>query len=121
MAAPAGADDWLWATLVTVQAGTIARYRKDVDAVGEGTATVTPSSGRKRRHREGVDAVGEGTATAALAFRLGGDGDSDAGVGEGTPERGGRSLHQGGDGNGNASVGEGTGRTWTPSGRGRRR
>ena len=108
MAAPAGADDWLWATLVMVQAGTIARYQKDADAVGEGTATETPSSGRQRRHREGVDAVGEGMAPTALAFRLGGDGDSDAGVGEGTPERGGRSLRRGGDGDGDASVGEGT-------------
>ena len=121
VAAPAGADDWLWATLVTVQAGTIARYRKDADAVGEGTATVTPSLGRKRRHREGVDAVGEGMATAALAFCLGGDGDGDAGVGEGTPEQGGRSLRRGGDGNSDASAGEGTGRTQTPLGRGQRR
>ena len=75
---------------------------------------MTPSSGRRRRHWEGVDAVGEGVATPPpggrrRSFRLGWGGDSDAGVGEGTPEpeRGGQ-ARWGGDDDGDARVGEGT-------------
>ena len=73
-------------------------------------------SGRQRRHWEGVDAVGEGVATPPpggrlRSFRLGWGGDSNAGVGEGKPERNGEDEALG--------VGEGT-TTETPAqGRGR--